>query len=247
MTHRVDGLNGPGFLDHLESLRRRLLVVLGCFVAATIAAFLLVDHVFGLLFLPFGRVPPELIAIRPQEVFVTYVQVAAFAGALVTVPILLLEVAGFVRPAFEGRERGAFEIIHAAAHLFYLSGVVFAVFVIAPFALRFFRSFGEQVEVEQLWSIGEYVRLLRRILIAIALVFQTPLVMILLTKTGVVETRTLRRYRKHALVAAFVCGAFLSPPDVFTQILVGGTLYGLFELSLILAGLLSPGTGGNGA
>jgi sec-independent protein translocase protein TatC len=246
MTSRVDPLNGPGFLDHLESLRRRLFVVFGSFVAATVGTFLVVDHVFTLLFLPFERVAPELIAIRPQEVFVTYLQVAAFVGAVVSVPILLLEVIGFVRPALEPNERGPFEIIHATAQLFYFAGLFFSVFVVAPFALRFFRSFGESMDVAQLWSIGEYVKLLRRIVIAITVVFQTPLVMILVTKAGLIETRTLRRYRKHALIAAFVCGAFLSPPDVFTQILVGGTLYGLFELSLILAGLLSPGTGGNG-
>ena len=230
-----------GFLDHLEVLRRRILVVAAVFLVASVVAFLLIDRIFGLLVLPFRTDPPSFVAIKPQEKFITYLQLAAFCGALIAVPVLIAQLAGFIRPALTKEERRPFHLSHAFAHLLFLAGVAFSLFVIAPFAVRFFLSFAADDGVTPMWSIAEYARLLRGIVVGITLVFQTPLVMVFLTSVDIVSIDTFRRLRRHALVVAFLVGAFLTPPDVLTQILVGVTLYLLFELSLVLARLLGAG------
>ncbi len=224
-----------GFLDHLEALRRRVLVAAGVFVVASVVSFIFVERISGALMLPFGGSAPDFVAIRPQEKLLTYLQLAAFSGAVVSIPVLIAQLAGFVRPGLTARELRPFRFAHLFAHILYIGGVCFSLLIIAPFAVRFFLRYAADDGVRPMWSIGEYVRLLRGIVVGITIVFQTPLVMVFLAAAGIVSIETFRGLRRHALVVAFLVGAFLTPPDVFTQVLVGVTLYLLFELSLFVA------------
>ncbi len=232
--------NETDFYDHLELLRRNILILLGFFVAAGIAVFLFADPVLSLIRRPADALRVPLYALRPQEKFLTYVRIAFSTAALASVPVGIALAAGFIAPALSKREKRIFLPASAAVLLLFAAGVLFAFMVIIPVALGFFVSFRVADGIQPLWSFREYVRTVYSLLFAFCLVFESPLVLLLLIKLGIVRVDTLKSVRRHAVLLILVLSALITPPDVMSQVLVAGPLYLLYELTILLARIFVP-------
>lgn len=230
--------NERDFYDHLELLRRNLLVLLGIFVAAGVAIFLFADPVLSLIRRPADALQVPLYALRPQEKFLTYIRVAFSTAALASVPAAIALAAGFISPALSKREKRIFLPASAAVVLLFAAGLLFAFIVIVPVALGFFVSFRSGDGINQLWSFREYVRTVYSLLFAFCLVFESPLVLLVLIKLGIVGVDTLRAGRRYAFLIILVLSALITPPDVMSQVLVAGPLYLLYEVTILLARIL---------
>ncbi len=227
------------FLDHLEVLRRKLLLTGLIFVVFSGTALGFAGEIIEVIRSAAGTTAPEFVYIKPQEKVITYFQMAAFVGAIATFPFLLAQLTTFIWPALNRGERRVVLASYLLMQLLFFGGVAFSGGIVAPFAVRFFATFAAGDDIAPVWSIGEYIKLVRGIVFGITLVFQTPLIMISLATSGVVPLDRLKKLRKVALVVSAIAGGVLTPPDVFTQLAVGTVLYALFELSLFVSGIVA--------
>jgi len=227
--------------EHLGELRKRLMTSAIVFFIAAFASLFFATYVFQFLKAPAGNI--ELIFTKPAENILMYFKVALVAGAALAGPLLLYELLMFVYPAMETpKERRSFKFFAALAvpfaFLFFVGGFAFAYLVLLPFALRYLFSFGSAI-ARPFWTITEYINFVLAILFWIGLAFETPLIILVLARLGVVSAKQLASKRKYALVLVAVLAAVITPtPDPFNMMLVAAPLYLLFELGVLLARLV---------
>ena len=170
------------------------------------------------------------------EPFTTTLLVSAIFALIFTLPVILFQLYGFVLPAFNPLERRvAFPLMLAIPFLF-VAGVAFGYYVVLPAATRFFLNFNTS-EFNVLVQAGPYYRFAATVLLAMGLVFQVPVAILALTRSGIVTPAWLRHQRRYAIVACAAIAAFL-PGDFVTLLLETIPLYLLFEASILLASIL---------
>jgi len=225
---------------HLVELRHRLFVIMGVMSFATLASGFFATTLLRYLIYPAGNI--KLIFVRPAEMLITYIKISLLAGLTVSLPVTLYEILLFVEPAAETEgERRAFRtakfVAVPAVLLFFVSGLAFAYFVMLPFALRYLQTFGSDL-VEPRWTISEYSSFVLTILFWIGVAFETPLIMFLVARLGIVSAQGFASKRKYAIVIIAVAAAIITPTvDPFNMMLVMGPLVLLYELGILLARL----------
>jgi sec-independent protein translocase protein TatC len=170
------------------------------------------------------------------EPFTTTVTVTLYFALIVSLPVILFELYGFILPALQPHERRIAMPLLTAVPFLFAAGVAFGYFVVLPAAVRFFVNFNSS-EFNTLVQANPYYSFAATILLAMGLVFQTPVVIIGATRLGVVTPQQLRKGRRYAVVACAAVAAFL-PGDVITLVLETVPLYLLYEVSILLAALL---------
>jgi sec-independent protein translocase protein TatC len=220
-------------MEHLEELRKRLMIVaLGTVLGMAIAA--------AWLTVPAMKLLVQVAAVRiiyfdPTEGFTTYMKVTLAIGAAIAMPVIVSQVLLFVMPALHPHERRWVYIGTPAVTLAFCIGVLFAILVVAPAGVQFLAGFGSDI-AEVSWGADKYLSFISSFVFWIGASFETPLIVFFLAKLGVVQVKQLARYRKYALIGAFVIGAFITPtPDPLNQTIVSLPLYLLYELGILLA------------
>jgi sec-independent protein translocase protein TatC len=177
----------------------------------------------------------SLVFTAPAEYFVAALKVSFFAGLFLALPVLLYQVMAFVSPGLTDKERRWAVPMSVAAAVLFGAGAAFSYFALLPVGFKFLVGFAPQDVVQPMLSVGSVLHFSTLFLFATGGVFQLPLVLLLMSLAGFVTSRQLARFRKMAVVGAFLVGALLSPsPDVFSQGLLAGALLGLYEISIVL-------------
>ncbi|MBI4577648.1 MAG: twin-arginine translocase subunit TatC [Planctomycetes bacterium] len=183
---------------------------------------------------------PRLVALRYTEAFMAYMKVCVIAALVVAGPFALWQFWIFVAAGLYDRERVWLRRVIPWSLGSFAAGVLFGYFVLIPIGLRYLATYAPADLVESTISLDAYLGFLLLLTVALGAVFQLPLVMFALIRSGLVEARWFAEHRRHALLAAVVVGAVLTPPDVVSQLLLAGPLILLYELGLILARLGTP-------
>jgi sec-independent protein translocase protein TatC len=173
--------------------------------------------------------------IAPQELFLVYMNVALVGAVVVCFPVLAYQVYAFCSPGLSGKERGYISGALIAGGLCFLVGVAFAYFISLPFMLRFLIQFTGEVDVAASISIQQYVSFLLTVFVIFGLVFELPVVSVLLTGLGLVKAEWLVKGRKVMIVIIFVLAAIITPPDIVSQIMVAIPMLALYEISIALS------------
>ncbi len=233
-AEKKGGLDAPlPFKAHLEELRGRLVKSTIAVVITTIISFIFAGRIFNLLESRAEGI--KLIYIEMTEMIETYFQVAIISGIVLALPFLVYQLVMFLRPGLTDKERRYFYILLPSVILCFTAGVLFGYFVLIPPAAEFLVSFGSDIATPQI-RVGNYVSLMARLLFAIGLCFETPLLMFFLAKIHVLNPTFLARYRKVAFITAFIIGAVITPTfDPVNQTLVALPLYVLYEAGIVLA------------
>jgi len=222
-----------GISTHLEELRRRLIVCLAAIAAGILIAFAFADQLFAILIRPAGDI--NLIFVEVTEMLGTYMQVCLIGGIIIAMPVLVYELIVFVSPALTPGERKYVWIILPFIILMFSGGVLFGYFVLIPPAMQFLLSFGAGIATPQI-RIGNYISLVSRLLLAIGLVFETPVITTLLARLGILSSKWMAAQWKWAVILAFVLGAVITPTlDPVNQTLIALPLIVLYLLSILLA------------
>lgn len=218
------------FLTHLEELRKRLIIV---FIAIGIGfgvSYSYAEEILLILKRPF---PGQLVALAPTEAFITILKVSFFTGVLLAIPVILHQIWKFVAPGlYEHEKKHTVPFVIIATFLFF-TGAVFCYFAILPYGLKFLQRFAPRAVDTDIFRLSDYVSFVTKLLLGFGAIFELPLIMIFLTKIGVVTPESLAANRKYAVLIMFIVGAVLTPPDVFTQLMMAGPLYALYEISII--------------
>jgi sec-independent protein translocase protein TatC len=225
----------PGYILHLEELRKRIISVLAAFLLISIACFYFINPVMNFLQAPVAGLNVKLSYFTPYEKFMTYMKVAIFSGVFFAIPFMLFQLGGFIYPALKEREKPWFFIFIAMVPLLLFAGFAFGYFVMVPVAFRFFFNFASGDNVQAVWGISSYFDLITSMIFWSGVIFQLPLALVFLMKIRVLKPETLEKFRKIIIVLIVIIAGVFTPPDVITQVLMAVPMYLLFELS-ILAG-----------
>ncbi|MFN3954619.1 MAG: twin-arginine translocase subunit TatC [Pararhodobacter sp.] len=243
-------------IEHLAELRSRIMKSLLAFVLAMMVCFTVWNPIFNFLTKPLcdalvsrGQ-ECNLILIQLQEGFFVAIRIAMLGGFVLAFPVIATQMWRFVAPGLYRSEKSAFlPFIVASPGMFFL-GAAFAFYIVTPLAFTFFLGFqqpgvltGDLVEGENplaqvgiafQGSVNEYLSLTTRFIIAFGLCFQLPVLLTLMGKAGLVSAAGLKAGRKWAVVGILTLAAFVTPPDVITQVILFVVVYGLYEISVLL-------------
>jgi len=224
-------------LEHLEELRRRIFWVLGALVVGSVIGFVLITRfdVLALLLRPIQHLlnGGKLKYLSPADPFMVALRLAIAAGVVVALPVALYHLWAFISPILVPSERRAIlPAIYLSAFLFF-AGAALAYFGVLPITLRFFTTF-EPGSLEQNLTVDKFLSYLMKLILGFGLAFETPVVMLALGAVGIVTSEMLVKGRRFAIVIIFVLGAALTPPDVFSQMLMAVPLLLLYEVSIWL-------------
>jgi sec-independent protein translocase protein TatC len=180
------------------------------------------------------RLTNKLTFISPTEPFFAHMKVSFMGSLFISMPYILYHVWFFVSPGLKVKEKKITMMFVIFGTLFFLFGGVFCYFLVLPLGLKFLIGYGSDW-YEPFVTIQLYFNFVVKLILAFAFAFQTPLIMVLLTKFGIINTIKMRLYRKWAVLGSFALAAILTPPDIITQVLLGLPLYGLYEFGVIVS------------
>lgn len=229
------------FLDHLEELRWRILWSLAAFVLGSLVGFFVVQQfdVLGLIKQPISPFLPEgkLFITRPTDAFVLTLKLAVVIGLVMAAPVILAQTWAFLSPALYQHEKRYIVPALIASMGLFAAGVLMAYLWVLPAALRFLLRF-QRADLESIITANEYLGFALQFMIAFGLVFQLPIVVVMLSVLGLVEPETFAKHRPIALVAASILAALITPPDVISMMLMMLPLVVLYEVGILIARLV---------
>jgi sec-independent protein translocase protein TatC len=248
------------FWEHLEELRWHLIRMVIILVILAIAAFILRKFIFDVIILApkepdfisyrvlcaigrlvssdvlcIGTKPLEIINIEMSGQFLVHIYVSMMVALVVAFPYLLWELWSFIRPALLPREKKYSRGVVFFSTVLFIIGMVFSYFLIVPLTINFFSSYQVSASVSNTITLNSYISTVVSLTLATGLVFELPIVVFFLTKVGILTPSFMKKNRKYVLVILLTIAAIITPPDIFSQILVTIPLMGLYEFSIFIS------------
>jgi sec-independent protein translocase protein TatC len=241
------------FTEHLSELRKRIIVSLTALVIGFILSFNYSEQIFNALTLPlrseisFGihypfisLIPtniknPSLVFLAPAEAFWMHLKVSFVAGLILSLPMILHQLWKFISPGLLLKERKYIGPFVVTASLLFLAGASFCFLFVLPFAMGFLLTY-KTASMTPMLSVGSYVDFCLKFILSFGAVFELPIVIVLMTRMGIVTPKTLAKNRKYAILLAFVIAAILTPtPDAFNQTLMAVPIIVLYEAGILVS------------
>ena len=244
------------FIEHLDELRKRLMRGAIAVVLFAIIAFLFKDFIFDQIILKpksadfitnrlmckLGELINTSLCINSQNFQIINIQLAGqfkahlivsfVIGLMFAFPFLISQIWKFVKPALNIGEIKNINLTLFSVSVLFTIGILFGYFLIVPLTINFLSTYQVSEAVLNQISFSSYLSIITGITFATGLVFELPILIFFLAKIGLVTPGLLRKYRKHAIVIFFILSGIITPPDVFSQVLVSVPLYLLYELSI---------------
>jgi sec-independent protein translocase protein TatC len=248
------------FLEHLEELRWHIIRSVSFVIVFAVVAFIMKDFIFDtIIFKPktpefwtnrmlaklgelvgtdvlkINQNPLKLIALKMSDQFMLHFMVAIVVGLIISSPFIFYEIWRFIKPALYDKEKK-----HASGAVFYTSilfllGILFGYFLIVPLSIDFLTTYSVSAEVENQINMRSYISTVTSITFASGIIFLLPIFSYFLSKVGILTPQFMRTYRKHSYVVMLLLAAIITPPDVFSQVMVAIPLIFLYEISIFIS------------
>lgn len=225
------------FFDHLRELRTRMVRSILALAVGFFGCYAWSKELFDILIRPLVKVFPPggaLIYTALPEAFMTYMKVSLVAGFLAVSPYIFYQMWCFIAPGLYKEEKIWLIPIAFFSAFFFAAGAMFGYFVVFPYAFQFFMEYASET-IKPMPSLAEYLSFSLKMLFAFGVIFELPLFIFFLARIGLVTPKSLRKFRRYAILLAFIVGAVLTPPDVISQSLMALPLIFLYELSILVA------------
>jgi sec-independent protein translocase protein TatC len=229
-------------MSHLVELRDRLLRSIIAVVVLTLVLVPWAKEIYAILAQPLLSALPQgatMIATDVTGTFLVPLKVTLMAAFVVALPYVLYQAWAFVAPGLYQHEKRLALPVIVSSFLFFLVGMAFAYFVVFPVAFGFFASY-TPAGVQMMTDIDKYLSFVLTMFIAFGVTFETPVVVVVLVRMGIVSLEKLKSIRPYVIVGAFVLGAIFTPPDVISQLLLAIPLWLLYEVGLFVAKFITP-------
>ena len=242
-----DKFEEMSLIEHLTELRKRLLWSFLYILIIFVICFYYANELFSFLAYPLVSLLDTqngqgFIYTALQEAFFTELKIAFFFALFFAFPLISIQIWRFIAPGLYKNEKRAFLPYLIATPLLFFAGGSMVYYIISPIAWSFFLSYqnmgssGVPIRLEA--KMGEYLSLMMRFIFAFGLAFQLPVVLGLMAKVNLVTYESLKKFRKYAIVMAFLSAAFLTPPDPFSQISLALPIIFLYEISIYIAKII---------
>ncbi|NTW33185.1 MAG: twin-arginine translocase subunit TatC [Bacteroidetes bacterium] len=248
------------FWEHLEVLRWHIVRSAFAVVAFAILAYIYSDFIFDKIILapknP-GFITNRFLCKIGEMINVDYfcisnlvfkiintdmsgqlmmdIYVSMIAGVILAIPYVLWEIWRFIKPALKENERKKSRSFVFVTSILFFIGVVFSYFLIVPLTINFLGTYKVSENIENYITLNSYISTVTNLSFATGLVFEFPVLVYFLTKAGILKPSFLTKYRRHIIVVILIVGAIITPPDIFSQIMVSIPMYGLFEMSIYIS------------
>jgi len=248
------------FWEHLEELRWHLVRAVLVLVVLAIGAFIMREFIFDTIVLApknpefisyralcaLGKLihtdalcistePLQIINIQMSGQFMVHLYISMMAALVVAFPYLLWEIWSFVRPALLPKEKKYSRGLVIYSTILFIIGMLFSYYLIVPLTVNFFSSYQVSETVKNSITLNSYISTVVSLTLATGLVFELPIIVFFLTKIGLLTPAFMRKSRKYVLVLLLTIAAIITPPDIFSQILVTIPLMLLYELSIFIS------------
>ncbi len=221
--------------QHLRELRNCLVKVIVAWMLCAIFAWFYREEIFGFLLKPaisaLGAEDARLQAIKPTEIFFTYLKCAVLAGFVISIPIIFWQFWSFVAPGLYKREKKFIFPFVLSSTLLFVGGAGFGYTYVFPIAFQFFQGFSAPF-VESAWTMGEVFSFTTRMFLAFGIAFEMPIVVVSLAMVGIVTPKKLLEFWPYAILICFVLGAVLTPQDPLSQAMLAVPLVTLYFIGV---------------
>jgi sec-independent protein translocase protein TatC len=228
-------------LEHLKELRKVLLISAYAIAFGTVAGWVLSDQVYRFLATPLlGVSEAHFITTTPMEPVLVKLKVSVVFGLLIALPVVVWQIWSFVLPALKKNERKYLYLIVPWSILLFIGGAAFCFYFVLPVGIKFLLLAGSaSVESTPFVTKTSYLNFILTFVLTFGFVFQLPIVLLLLVRFGYLSPKTLAKNRKWAFFIIILLAVIISPtPDLFTQVLMAGPMYLLYEVSIWLGYLV---------
>ncbi len=243
--------------EHLGELRNRILISLVTLLLAFILSFSFSENIFNFIifplkynlvlsldnpylqFIPHDKLlGTKLVFLAPAEALWMSIKISLVSALILGFPIFLYQLWGFISPGLLKHEKRYLLPFIFSSTLLFLVGTFFSFFVVLPFAISFLLTYSVGDILVPMLSVGMYVDFCLKFILAFGIIFELPIVIIFLTKMGIVTPKFLSKNRKYAILIAFILAAILTPtPDAFNQTLMAVPIIILYEIGILLSRL----------
>jgi sec-independent protein translocase protein TatC len=248
------------FLEHLEELRWHIIRSVIIIVVFAVAAFIMKDFIFNeIIFKPkmpefwtnqmmaklgemvgsdalnINQKPLKLISLKMADQFMLHFMVAIVLGLIVAAPFIFFEIWRFIKPALYDKEKKHANGAVFFTTLLFIIGILFGYFIIVPLSIDFLTTYSVSAEVENQINMRSYISTVTSITFASGFIFLLPIFSYFLSKVGILTPQFMKSYRRHAYVVMFLASAVITPPDIFSQVMVAIPLLFLYEISIAIS------------
>ena len=221
----------PPLAGHISALKRRLIIIAVTMTGAFAVAFTYSAELIEWFKRPFTD---DLIFYGPTEALFASIKISLLAGIVLSLPVILYQFWKFIEPALLPREQRWGIPLFGLAAAFFALGLTFCNLVILPLVIKFFVSFGMDRALTPQMAVGIYVDFNVKFLLIFGFAFELPLVLTLLARVGIVSSAMLSQYRRHAIMAAVILSAVITPDaTLFTMLLMAVPLIVLYEIGIV--------------
>jgi len=235
-------------VEHLDELRKRLFWSVVALTVGIVVAFVFNNLVFDLLLRPLPPQTAQITTFSPAEPFMVTLKVCAVFGAILASPYLIYQFWAFVGPGFTSTEKRHFVPVVVTCSVLFLLGVATGYTLVLPRALGALLGINPSAAFQIELRANDYFTFVAMFLLAFGVVFELPVVLVLLAKVGVIDDRFLRKNRRFAILIGAIAAALLTPsPDAFSMLAMFIPLLVLYEISIWLAKLVQPKREGEAA
>jgi sec-independent protein translocase protein TatC len=239
--------------EHIEELRRCLVIALGAFAAVFILCIFFGRQVIAFARFPLMQtvrqmgLPPETVdqlsgALAPMDGFAALIRFSLLLSLLISLPILARELWVFIAPGLKPKEQAAIRPVFIFGGGMFALGMAISFVFACPVAMRALFFFNSWLGFDNRWTGASIIQLVTVLCIGFGAVFELPLVLMIFGRLGMVSPAWLKKYRRHAIMAMVVLGAVLTPPDPVTQLMMAAMLVLLYEISIWLVARVYPRT-----
>ncbi|MDA3927865.1 MAG: twin-arginine translocase subunit TatC [Prolixibacteraceae bacterium] len=185
--------------------------------------------------LAINNAPLDIVNIEMAGQFISHIKVSLIAGLIVASPYIFWEIWRFIKPALHKNEKK-----HTTGAVFFTSvlfiiGILFGYYLITPLSIHFLSSYNVSQEIANTIKLNSYIGTVTSVTFASGIIFELPIIVLFLSKAGLLTPEFMKKYRKHSYVALLILSAIITPPDVFSQILVCFPLVILYEISVFIS------------
>ncbi len=238
MSKKTDEMS---VMEHLEDLRRVLIVSIISTIVLAVAAYFFSDQILATLMEPLTKLGQKVFFTGVTEAIFVKIKLSFFMGFLAALPVILWQVWSFIVPALKKNERFAFTFFVLISFICFIGGVAFGFFVVYRYGVTFLLQFAGPTLAPML-TIDKYISFTISFLLPFGIVSEFPLVSYFLAKMEIVSYAFFARNRRYAILACVVIAAVITPtPDIITCLIVSGPMYLLFEASVMVVRIVERG------
>lgn len=255
VQENTQNTSAMSLIGHVQDLRTCFIKSFAAFVIGSIISYIFSKDILNFLIKPLAQVFPyklgrHLIYTDLSEAFLTHIKIATYGGTALAFPVILFQLWKFIVPGLYRNEKKLLLVSVIFSPVLFLLGMIVVYYGIFPLAWSFFLSFQDSslstsfssltlpLEIEP--RISSYLDLSLSLMRVFGICFQLPLILAILVHFKIIHFTHLKYYRRHAIVTIFSVAAVLTPPDIFSQLLLALPLIVLYELSIVIARFLRP-------